>query len=303
MTDDAVPVILDTDIGDDIDDTWALAMMLRSSELDVRLVTGDAGKADYRAKLIAKMLTIANRTDIPVGLGIEDMPEGGAAQIPWIEDYNLNDYPGEVCTDGVDAMIRTIEASSQPVKLIVIGPMGNIAELVRRRPDLAAKTDFVGMHGSIALHHRDSPGAIAEYNVAKNIRAAQEVFAANWRSITITPLDTCGNVILDGDLYRRVLASDDPLIQATVENYRIWAGRQVSQGWDPSISTSILFDTVAVYLGYSHDFLRVQRMGIVVTDDGYTRVDETGAEINVAIEWTDKPAFLADLTRRLTSGA
>ena len=107
MSDAAVPVILDTDIGDDIDDTWALAMMLRSPYLDVRLFTGDAGKAVYRSKLIAKMLTIAGRTDVPVGLGIDDMPEGGRAQMPWIEDYNLDDYPGEICADGVDAMIRT----------------------------------------------------------------------------------------------------------------------------------------------------------------------------------------------------
>jgi hypothetical protein len=50
------PVILDTDIGDDIDDTWALGLLLQSPEFDVRLVVGDQGKNLYRAKLIAKFL-------------------------------------------------------------------------------------------------------------------------------------------------------------------------------------------------------------------------------------------------------
>ena len=64
-----IPVILDTDIGDDIDDTWALAMLLRSPQLDLKLVTTTYGKSEYRAKIIAKMLTVDNRTDVPVGVG------------------------------------------------------------------------------------------------------------------------------------------------------------------------------------------------------------------------------------------
>ena len=46
------PVMLDTDIGDDIDDTWALVMLLKSPELDLKLVTTTCGKAEYRAKLV-----------------------------------------------------------------------------------------------------------------------------------------------------------------------------------------------------------------------------------------------------------
>ena len=69
MNNAKIPVILDTDIGDDIDDTWALTMMLNSPELDVKLVIGDYGKPVYRGKILAKMLEAAGRTDVPVGLG------------------------------------------------------------------------------------------------------------------------------------------------------------------------------------------------------------------------------------------
>ena len=84
-----IPVILDTDIGDDIDDTWALALMLKCPELDVKLVVSDTGDTTYRAKIIAKMLEVAGRTDIPVGVG--SLLEGRRAvpQGPWVEGYRL----------------------------------------------------------------------------------------------------------------------------------------------------------------------------------------------------------------------
>ena len=50
-----IPVILDTDIGGDIDDTWALAMLLKSPELDVRLVVSDTGDTTYRSRIIARI--------------------------------------------------------------------------------------------------------------------------------------------------------------------------------------------------------------------------------------------------------
>jgi inosine-uridine nucleoside N-ribohydrolase len=74
---DKVPVILDTDIGSDIDDAWALAMMLRSPELDVKLVTSCTSDTTARARIIAKMLALAGR-DVPVGIGVpmvhQEMP-------------------------------------------------------------------------------------------------------------------------------------------------------------------------------------------------------------------------------------
>ena len=96
-----IPVILDTDIGDDIDDTWALGLLLNSPELDLRLVVGDQGKPEYRARLIAKFLQAAGRTDVPVGVGLAVNRTGDGPQAAWIADYKLSDYPGKVHSDGV----------------------------------------------------------------------------------------------------------------------------------------------------------------------------------------------------------
>ena len=82
-----IPVILDTDIGDDIDDTWALIALLKSPELDLKLVVTDYGNTVYRAKIVARLLEIAGRTEVPVAIGLKTSDaEGG--QAPWVKSYD-----------------------------------------------------------------------------------------------------------------------------------------------------------------------------------------------------------------------
>ncbi len=295
-----IPVILDTDIGTDIDDTWALAMLLRSPELDLRLVVSDTGDTHYRARLIAKMLESAGRTDVPVGVGIP-LEQAEKPQAEWVADYQLSAYPGRVYEDGVGAIVDTVMSSPEPVTLIAIGPVVNIAAALQREPAIAERARFVGMHGSIRRGYDGRPQVDAEYNVVKYPHACQAVFAAPWE-ITITPLDTCALVRLEGERYRAVRDCDDPLIRALMENYRIWA-RHVSwaRGIDPDVSSSVLFDTVAVYLAFSEELLLVETLPVRVTDDGYTRVEPGARLVRCATEWKDLPAFTDLLVQRLVS--
>src|SRR5574341_106626 len=90
-----IPIILDTDIGDDIDDTWALVLALKSPELDVKLVVTDFGNTEYRAKIVARLLEIAGRTEIPIGIGIRENDAEGP-QSDWVKGYDLSKYPGRI---------------------------------------------------------------------------------------------------------------------------------------------------------------------------------------------------------------
>jgi len=157
-------VILDTDIGDDIDDTWALFQLVRHARADVKLVTSTYGKQEYRGKLLAKLLTAAGRSDIPVGLGAGTQ-KGTAKQQEFIKDYDLSTYAGKVHTDGVQAMIDTIHASRQPITLIAIGPLNTVAAALEKDPAIAAKTHFVGMHGSVRKGYGGKDKIDAEWNV------------------------------------------------------------------------------------------------------------------------------------------
>jgi inosine-uridine nucleoside N-ribohydrolase len=287
-----IPVIVDTDIGSDIDDTWALAMLLRCPEVDVRLVVSDTGNTKYRASIIARLLEIAGRVDVPVGIGVKQTDETGP-QLRWVDKYELESYPGTLHQDGVNAIIETIEASLVPVSLICIGPVSNIAEVLRRAPHVAPKTRFIGMHGSIRKHHEGGDGAIAEYNVKQDVKACQAVFEAPWLDMTITPLDTCGQIRLRGPKYAAITGSRDPLMRAVIENYRIWLNGK------PDVESSILFDTVAVHLTYSTEFLEMQEMGIEVTDEGFTVQNDDGNPVNVALNWTDLDGYEDYLVQRL----
>ena len=291
-----IPVIFDTDIGSDIDDTWALAMLLKSPELDTRLIVSDRDNTVYRTQLICKMLEVAGCTQIPVGIGaIQQHQYTVARQADWVENYDLDSYSGTLHTDGVDAIIQAIMNSPEPLTLICVGPVPNIKEALSREPGIAERTHFVGMHGSIHRSRRGE-GAIQEANVKNDVPACQEVFSAPWKSVTITPQDTCGFVQLTGANYQRIRKSNDPTLKALIENYVIWAK---DTAHDPNLASSVLFDTVAIYLAFTAEHLTMERMGIRVTDDGFTVRDASAQQMNVAIDWKNLRAFHDFLTDRL----
>lgn len=300
-----IPVILDTDIGGDIDDTWALGLLLRSPEFDVKLVVSDTGDTVYRTKIIAKLLEVAGRADIPVGVGICQVKDGGGPQNEWVKGYELSKYPGKVHEDGVQAIIDTIQQATPeaPITLICIGAMPNIREALKRAPEIAQRAKFVGMHGSIRVGYGGKPKPDPESNVVVDIAATRAAFAAPWPK-EITPLDTCGLVQLTGENYSKMASSADPLARAVVENYRIWlqvADPASKQKGAPTASTT-LFDTVAIHLARTHDWMTMEELPIVVGDDGITRIDPAGPRINCAMSWTDRPAFERMLVERLTGG-
>jgi len=288
------PVILDTDIGDDIDDTWALGLLLKSPELDLKLVVGDYGKSQYRAKLLAKFLQAVGRSDVPVGIGLDVEPRGEGGQSGWLKDYDLKTYPGKVHQDGVKALIDTIMNSSEPVTLIAIGPSPNLAAALAREPGIARKARIVGMYGSVRVGYGGSKTPAPEWNVKADPKACQKVFTAPWE-MTITPLDTCGLVFLEGERYSKVRDSKDPVTALIIENYGIWSKNKAQK------RSSTLFDTVAVYLAIHQDFCVMERLGLRVTDDGSTVIDDSANRIATATAWKDLDGYRDFLVTRLTT--
>lgn len=65
------PVIIDTDIGTDVDDTWALSFLLMRPDVDIQLVLTATHNTPARTKLAAKFLTEVGRADVPLGLGLQ----------------------------------------------------------------------------------------------------------------------------------------------------------------------------------------------------------------------------------------
>lgn len=292
------PVILATDIGDDIDDTWALGLLLKSPELDLKLVVGEYGKPQYRAKLLAKFLRTVEHGDIPVGVGMDIEPRGEGPQAAWVKDFELSAYPGKVYSDGVQAMIEVVLASKEPVTIIAIGPIPNVAAALAREPKIATRARLVGMYGSVRMGYDGGKTVSAEWNVKADPKACQRAFTAPW-DIVITPLDTCGRVTLEGARYRRIRDSKDLIAATVIENYRLWsqANHQAKEAAEQH--SSVLFDTVAVYLACRQDLCRMERLGIRVTDDGFTRIDDQAKSVSVATDWKSLDGFKDFLAGRL----
>jgi inosine-uridine nucleoside N-ribohydrolase len=288
-----IPVILDSDIGDDIDDTWALALVLKSPELDLKLVVTDYGKQEYRGKVAAKFLEIARRTDVPVGLGV-DAAKGDGPQADWVKGYDLAGYPGKVHRDGVGALIETVMATPG-ITLICIGPLPNIKAALEREPRIAERARFVGMHGSLRKGYGGKKDPDPEWNVKGDPAACRAAFTAPWE-MTITPLDTCGLVQLRGEKYKALRGSPDPIARTLIENYRLWCGKDPGRA---DRESSILFDTVAVYLAFSRDLCAMERLGVRVKDDGFTVIDEKAKAMDCAMEWKDLGAFEDLLVKRI----
>lgn len=293
-----IPVVFDTDIGDDIDDTWALLMLLKCPELDVKLVVADGRNTRYRARLLAKLLEAFGRSDIPVAIGEEPTDKQGR-QSGWIGDYQLSQYPGKIYEDGIQALMQTIRKSPDPVTLVCTGPVPNIAAALRRETDFCRNARFVGMHGSVRLGYGGNPKPSAEWNVRAAPKALQAVFTAPW-DVSVTPLDTCGLITLTGERYQRVYRSKAKGVPELIENYRVWSGAR--KGYDVTKRSSVLFDTVAVYMAFTEELLEMETVPLRVTDDGMTVIDkEHGRPVHCALAWKNKDAYLDLMVERLIS--
>ncbi len=293
-TQNPVPVILDTDLGDDIDDTWALGMLLGCPQVDMKLIVTAQDDTPAKTRLVAKILERMGRTDIPIGTGVKTS-ETRLHQADWLGDYTLTNYPGKIYEDGIQALIDYIHQSPASVTLCVIGPQTNIAEALKRDPSIAAKARVVTMAGSVFIGYNGKEGRTPEYNVYKNIPAARAVFAAPWE-ITMAPLDICGTLVLRGERYATVVKSKNPRAVTIIENYDLWANRK----HHPADASSVLFDTVAAYLAFVEDLCEIETIRLIIDDKGDTVPDESGRPVRCALRFTDRDAFENLLVKSVT---
>ena len=262
-------VILDTDIGGDIDDTWALGVLLNSPELELKAISTVSGDTRYRGEICAKMLRIAGHKPIPIGLG---PVKGGKTyfqpQREWLDDPIPDEDRSCFTDDAVQLIVDIVNASHEPVILFAIGPLSNLSELVQRSPETAKKIDLILLGGSVYKAY------FGEYNIIYDLSASRTVFQAQWHSFTLSPLDTCGDIYLRGDHYRKLLDSDSPLCHAVLDNYFIWknARRHLKNDppCDPAIESSLICDTAVIALAVRPDLAEFRMLPLSVSDNGET---------------------------------
>ncbi|EPD0010926.1 nucleoside hydrolase, partial [Escherichia coli] len=177
----ALPILLDCDPGHD--DAIAIVLALASPELDVKAITSSAGNQTPEKTLrnVLRMLTLLNRTDIPVA--------GGAVKPLMRELIIADNVHGESGLDGpalpeptfapqnctaVELMAKTLRESAEPVTIVSTGPQTNVALLLNSHPELHSKiARIVIMGGAMGLGNW-TPAA--EFNIYVDPEAAEIVF-------------------------------------------------------------------------------------------------------------------------------
>ena len=271
-------VLLDTDIGTDIDDGWALGYALKSPSFELMGVTVTDADTPQRARLACKLLYRLGRTDVPVAVGRKTPaipPDRIDYQFTWAEDFQA--YK-PVATPAADFLADIIRRNPGQVTLIAVGPLQNIGDLVRRHPDVVPMVKrVVLMSGSVGPNAWSS-APMAEWNVKLAIPEAQAVYAAAW-PLTIVPLDSTTYVRLEDRERESLRKAGTPLVVALEALLRLWA--------DAPDSRMTLHDQLALAEAQhpGRFFGRCDTMPLRVDDEGYTRVDAArGRRVTVCLE-------------------
>ena len=219
-------IILDTDIGDDIDDALALAFAVMSGKIDILGVTTVFKNAAQRAELACCLLEALGRTDIPVyaGIGktllqsIPDWEQVVAGHRPRQMDVltkqqsSIQPKPERA----VDFIIDTVMASDGDITLVPIGPFTNIAAAFTIEPRLAQKTQIVMMGGAT---DRVRP----EWNALCDPEATRVVFGTGV-PIVMVGLDVTTKCVMSYEQVKAIGAVDRPINQICFELIHLWGG-------------------------------------------------------------------------------
>ena len=255
-----VPILLDTDIGDDIDDAFALALALTSPEIDLRGITTVFHDAHTRALIVCRLLHEVGRDNIPVASGAPARPK---------PDHNGQmQYGLRPCfrkrperASAVEFLYKQLKAHPGELTLVPVGPLTNIAELLRKHPDCKPWIKrIVLMGGAVRVGYNLKPPPVVEWNIRCDPKAAQIVFASGV-PLVVAPLDATANLRLEAAQRRRLWNAGTPLTNQLHALYQLWGTR------DP-----ILFDPVAVTLCFTEKFCTMEDMRLTVDGKGMTRI-------------------------------
>ncbi len=254
-----IPILLDTDIGTDIDDAFAVALIARSPELELLGVTTVSGDTHARARLAAKLLWEAGLRRVPVVAGEPGRPLP-IEQARWARNFRSPQLrPGSA----VNFLDGTLRQMSGTTTIVAIGPLTNIAALLQKDPAIARKISrIVLMGGSIYHGYGDDPTPVAEYNIAADPAAAQKVFSSGVH-ILMVPLDVTAMLQLRAPDRHRVFTQLSPVTDALAVLYNLWNQR-----------TPTLFDPMAVAMVIDPNLCQTKPLNVQVDANGFTRVED-----------------------------
>ncbi|HYU83214.1 MAG TPA: nucleoside hydrolase [Kribbellaceae bacterium] len=277
------PLIIDTDLGGDPDDAFALAVAaLTVAELALVITTDEA--AGERARFARYLLDLLGRPEVPVVSGA-DLGNTRYFCVEGLAPAAVGTQPADVA-----AAVETVCTRPGPVRWLGIGPVSNLAAMLTNRPDLAERFVVTQMGG--ALRYRDP--AKAEHNFRLDPAAASRLLH-DVRRPTLVMSDVTFNpameITRDSPLYHKLAAQDAPdWARVVKEHFDRWADR-----FHPG---SMQHDALALAAALLWPGIRFGRERVTLDDQARMRRDVNGVEVKVSLE-ADYGDFMNWLDARL----
>lgn len=284
-------VILDTDIGDDIDDAFALALVLQSPEFKLLGITTEYGDTELRARLLDRYLGAAGRTDLPVAVGRSTSQANIFTQAAYARHEADHPHP-----DAVTFLLDQIKAHPGEITLIAIGPLVNVGDAIKRDVETFRKLNRVVLMGGSVNRGYDTKASSnrppdAEWNIARDPAGAKALLESGV-PVFMMPLDST-QIHLAEPERDRLFSYGSPLTDQLTLLFHQW---RANSEYMPSAPT--LFDPVAVSYAVHPELCPVQPLHLEVDDKGFTRPVPGSPNANVCLH-SDQAGFLQLLLERI----
>ena len=310
-------ILFDTDIGSDVDDAVALALILASPDaLELVGVTTVGGDTALRARIAARLLGLGGRTEVPVFAGERRPRLRPPERVAW-----FGHEPDMVPAEGPDAEIAKESAPEaivrlarevEDLELVAVGPMSNVAAALALDPELPRRVAGLTIMGGhirrVAIGGFECAPGI-DYNLCCDAEATCAVLGAGFRTTLVS-----ADVTLQTWLHERDLAALDaagPLARAVADQVRVWAPvqRELFTGIGGQVepdNVAFLHDPLTVWALVDPSPLHFEELRILPTiERGTLRTHEVapelglGAPMRVATE-VDARAAEAAIAAQLT---
>ena len=279
-------VIIDTDIGDDVDDAFALALAVKSPELQVLGVMTTFGDTETRAKITDRFLAEVGRPEIPVLVGKATTTKNPMSQRRYAENHFAKTSHG----DAVEFLLEQIRKYPGEITLIAIGPLMNVGAAIDKDTATFRKLKrVVLMGGSLRRGYGDlgyTPAVppMPEWNILNDVGAAQKLFTSGV-PLFVMPLDST-QLKLD-EVKRAFLFSQGTAVTDQLAVlYHLW-GQE----------TPTLFDPMTLVFVLRPELCPVTGMHIRVDEKGFTREEPGAANAEACLDSNGEDFFKFYLKR------
>ena len=260
------PVIIDTDVGDDIDDAFALTIALQDPRLEVIGITTAWGDTRMRTLLVRRLLETLGRRDVAVAQGPATANTAPFTQKKWASAAG-DQSPAP---DAVEFIRKQVSQRPGEITLIALAPLSNVEALHERAPDALRKLKQVAiMAGSIyAGYNRGGAIPVAQPDPEWNVVSAPKgltVLLESGVPVRLFPLDST-QLKFDEVRRDRLFAYGSPGSDALALLYHQW---RLFNGWGQLTPT--LFDVIPVGWLLQPAICPLKPLRLKVDERGYTR--------------------------------